>query len=409
MAAVWLVGATVVDGSGADPVEDLAVVIEDGRIVGLGGTPPSGADVVDCSGLTLTPGLIDAHVHLGLSSEIDDSMRHGLSVAEIAADMFDNCAADPRRRVHHGARHRRHRRRARRRRRVGQGARAADPAVRPGPVPDRRPRLPRRRVGADRALGPPRDPGTARLSMLSDGPDEMRKNVREAFRRGADFLKLCVTGGVVVAPRQAHRHPVRGRGDRRRRAGGDGPRHLRHGARPQQRRHPQRGAGRREVRRARLGDRRGDGGADGASTASRTCRRWPSSRPCSTTPATAGLSTRHRATRGRRVLQGQIDAVRTSRAAGVRVGLGLRPHRARTRTAAGASCCSGPSIETPMDALVAATSQRRHPRHRRRRRHDRGRQAGRPRGVLAATRFDDPKLFADRATGRARRAETARW
>ena len=40
-------------------------------------------------------------------------------------------------------------------------------------------------------------PGLRSLSMLSDGPDEMRKNAREAFRRGADFLKLCVTGGVV--------------------------------------------------------------------------------------------------------------------------------------------------------------------------------------------------------------------
>jgi imidazolonepropionase-like amidohydrolase len=35
------------------------------------------------------------------------------------------------------------------------------------------------------------------MAFLSDGADEMRKNVRETFRRGADFIKLCVTGGVV--------------------------------------------------------------------------------------------------------------------------------------------------------------------------------------------------------------------
>jgi imidazolonepropionase-like amidohydrolase len=35
--------------------------------------------------------------------------------------------------------------------------------------------------------------------MMSGNADELRGNVREAFRRGASFLKLCVTGGVVGA------------------------------------------------------------------------------------------------------------------------------------------------------------------------------------------------------------------
>jgi imidazolonepropionase-like amidohydrolase len=35
------------------------------------------------------------------------------------------------------------------------------------------------------------------VSLLSDSPDELRRNVREGFRRGADFIKLAVTGGVV--------------------------------------------------------------------------------------------------------------------------------------------------------------------------------------------------------------------
>ena len=42
-------------------------------------------------------------------------------------------------------------------------------------------------------------PGLCALSMLSGNADELRCNVREAFRRGASFLKLCVTGGVVGA------------------------------------------------------------------------------------------------------------------------------------------------------------------------------------------------------------------
>jgi imidazolonepropionase-like amidohydrolase len=40
-------------------------------------------------------------------------------------------------------------------------------------------------------------PGLCALSMMSGNADELRRNVRESFRRGATFLKLCVTGGVV--------------------------------------------------------------------------------------------------------------------------------------------------------------------------------------------------------------------
>ncbi|GAA4551720.1 hypothetical protein GCM10023192_79690 [Amycolatopsis samaneae] len=36
-------------------------------------TPPAGTRVLDCTGLTVTPGLIDAHVHLGLSSDMEPS------------------------------------------------------------------------------------------------------------------------------------------------------------------------------------------------------------------------------------------------------------------------------------------------------------------------------------------------
>lgn len=89
---MWLVGAAVVDGTGADPVAGQNVLVEDGRITALGGTPPAGAEVVDLTGLILTPGLIDAHVHLGLSSHLGKLFTtNELSVAEIAADMFANC------------------------------------------------------------------------------------------------------------------------------------------------------------------------------------------------------------------------------------------------------------------------------------------------------------------------------
>src|SRR5215510_10041242 len=63
-----LTGATLIDGTGAAPVPDAAVIIDGERIVAAGpraGTSwPPNAELVDLSGLTLLPGLIDTHDHL---------------------------------------------------------------------------------------------------------------------------------------------------------------------------------------------------------------------------------------------------------------------------------------------------------------------------------------------------------
>ncbi|MFC5686043.1 amidohydrolase family protein [Amycolatopsis mediterranei] len=81
-----VVGATVVDGSGRDPV-DVDVSIEDGHITQVGASGARG-ERLDAGGLTMTPGLIDAHVHLGLSSPIQPQFSFRLSAAELAADIF---------------------------------------------------------------------------------------------------------------------------------------------------------------------------------------------------------------------------------------------------------------------------------------------------------------------------------
>jgi imidazolonepropionase-like amidohydrolase len=63
-----LTGATLIDGTGAAPVADAAVVIEGDRISAVGPRAglgwPADAEVIDASGRTLIPGLIDAHDHL---------------------------------------------------------------------------------------------------------------------------------------------------------------------------------------------------------------------------------------------------------------------------------------------------------------------------------------------------------
>jgi imidazolonepropionase-like amidohydrolase len=61
-------GATLVDGRGGAPVRDAVVVVRGERIAAVGArgaTPiPVGAQIVDAAGMTLLPGLIDAHFHL---------------------------------------------------------------------------------------------------------------------------------------------------------------------------------------------------------------------------------------------------------------------------------------------------------------------------------------------------------
>ncbi len=61
-----IVGATLIDGTGAEPLADVAVLIE-GDVVAAIGSPnsiPPGVEIVDGSGRFLLPGMIDAHVHV---------------------------------------------------------------------------------------------------------------------------------------------------------------------------------------------------------------------------------------------------------------------------------------------------------------------------------------------------------
>jgi imidazolonepropionase-like amidohydrolase len=62
----------MLDGTGAGPVERAAVVIRDGRILFAGPRAevelPSEAEVLDAGGMTLIPGLINAHVHRAASA-----------------------------------------------------------------------------------------------------------------------------------------------------------------------------------------------------------------------------------------------------------------------------------------------------------------------------------------------------
>jgi imidazolonepropionase-like amidohydrolase len=65
---VAIAGAALIDGRGGTPVTDAVVVVRGQRIVAAGKRGsigiPSGAEIIEAQGLTLLPGLIDAHFHI---------------------------------------------------------------------------------------------------------------------------------------------------------------------------------------------------------------------------------------------------------------------------------------------------------------------------------------------------------
>ncbi len=66
-ATLAIVGGMLIDGHGATPIQHSVVLVDGSRIVAVGNretlTVPDGAQIVDAHGLTVMPGLIDAHVH----------------------------------------------------------------------------------------------------------------------------------------------------------------------------------------------------------------------------------------------------------------------------------------------------------------------------------------------------------
>jgi imidazolonepropionase-like amidohydrolase len=66
-----LINGMLIDGTGADPLPDAALVIQKERIIGVGAHAevkvPIDARIIDVQGATILPGFINAHVHLGYS------------------------------------------------------------------------------------------------------------------------------------------------------------------------------------------------------------------------------------------------------------------------------------------------------------------------------------------------------
>jgi imidazolonepropionase-like amidohydrolase len=87
-------GAALADGTGPELRQDVSVLVEDDRVRWIGPAddepdPGSDAQVVDCSGATIVPGLVDSHSHLtmpGGAHWVDRGFDPPHRLVEVAED-----------------------------------------------------------------------------------------------------------------------------------------------------------------------------------------------------------------------------------------------------------------------------------------------------------------------------------
>ena len=83
LAAIVILGATLLDGSGRAPIRNSVVVIEGDQIVAVGRRGqvriPRDARVIDARGMVVAPGFIDAHNHSERGFETDPSAASQVS------------------------------------------------------------------------------------------------------------------------------------------------------------------------------------------------------------------------------------------------------------------------------------------------------------------------------------------
>lgn len=175
----------LLDGTGAPPVHDAVVVVVGASITAAGArssTPvPAGTDVVDLGDATLLPGLVDAHAHLVWDAG---------AVPHRTVDLEASPARTALRMAGHA------------RQALVRGTTtlrdlgATDSlslvlaeAVRAGDVEG--PEI----IGAGRAIA--MTGGHAwQITSEADGPDAVRRAVREEVKRGARAIKVMASGGV---------------------------------------------------------------------------------------------------------------------------------------------------------------------------------------------------------------------
>jgi len=192
-----ITNATLIDGTGTDPVPNATVLIEGERITAAGAklSPPADAEVIDARGRTVMPGMIDCHVHLwGRVTHLQErlltpptlnafyAMRNAQRTLDAGVTSVRDASGSP------------------------MGLKMA---IERGLIPGPRIRLSVSALSQTGGHGDGTMPSGANPGGIADGrgpewphtvvdgPEEVRLAVRKLLRAGADFIKLCSTGGVL--------------------------------------------------------------------------------------------------------------------------------------------------------------------------------------------------------------------
>jgi imidazolonepropionase-like amidohydrolase len=189
-----IVGGRIIDGTGRDPIDNGVVVVDGSRIASAGAARsvaiPRDAKRLDATGRTVLPGVIDCHVHGTYRAR--DTRQHLLNSptynvlksTEILAETLA-CGVTTARDM-------------------GGADAGFRQAIEDGVIAGPRLLISIIMISQTGGHGDYWVPAGFRLPKrtwlpdpVADGVDEVRRKVRHALMAGADFIKICATGGIT--------------------------------------------------------------------------------------------------------------------------------------------------------------------------------------------------------------------
>ena len=185
--------ARVINSVSDEPIENGMVEIEDDHIVYVGEKrecTDSDAQIFDLEGKTVMPGFIDAHAHLCGSESIhktgDTPYDLLLTTVRDLKDLVDAGVTGVRDMSAFGASLKR----------AIEAGLIKGPRIMPG---GRVMSISSGHCDMNPMLSPEESNQRDLIGCLVDGPEDCYRKTRQQFREGAQFIKICATGGVSSA------------------------------------------------------------------------------------------------------------------------------------------------------------------------------------------------------------------